>query len=147
MIRKVCFPQVKIMTDKLPAPAIETLVRHQFYNAVHWDLCAGMDLDFLESEFRAVLEAITASLDSKLPSDTASDLIDEIIQEVCVEERIDEKSFSAYKTLLKTKLPLTSRMSHWAYDAMIWASGTKRTNRRNIEENASQYRVRPTPGQ
>jgi len=130
------------MAIKLPVPAIGALVRHQFYSAVNWDLCVGLDLVYLESEFRAVLQAIMNQLGDEFSSESRRLLEDEIIQEVCIEERIDGKVFANYRDLLNTKLSFATRTANYPAEFLHWISGAKRRQEREIETFASQFRVR-----
>ncbi len=119
-------------------PLMETLVRHQFYSSVDWESCVGMDLEFLESEFRAIIQTIANSSAIDLSDESKQTLQDRMILEVCVEERIDGLVFAKYRHLMNPVLPFSKRMSNCLTNFVLRVTGEKK----RIQQECEQFRVR-----
>ena len=115
---------------------IETLIRHKFYSGVDWDACAGMNLEFLESEFRAIIQWIAGSFASELTDDSIRNLEDQMISEVCIEDRIDSRVFGEYRIRVTPTVPFTTRLSNQASRFLFWLTGEKRRTEQGIETAA-----------
>jgi len=72
------------MNNSIPQHMYATLVRHQFYTKIDWEMCEWADEQSLEREFRAVIGVLIDSDACELPAQAKSELEESIIRDVQV---------------------------------------------------------------
>ena len=72
------------MNNSIPQHMYATLVRHQFYTKIDWEMCELMDEQSLEREFRSVIGVLIDSDACELPAQAKLELEESIIRDVQV---------------------------------------------------------------